>query len=57
MSLTDAFFAVRDLGRVGSDHEVTGDDLDETAEHGRVAMRPGDVVLLRAGRIPVFREM
>ena len=49
--------AAKGLDRLDSDHEVTGDDLDEAAEHGRVAMRPGDIVLLRTGRIQVFREM
>ena len=38
--------AAKGLERLASDHEVTGDDLDEAAEHARVQMRAGDIVLL-----------
>lgn len=49
--------AARGLERLPSDCEVTGADLDEAAEFGGVEMRSGDIVLLRTGRMQVFREM
>jgi len=49
--------AAKGLDRLPSGYEVTCDDLDEAAEHGRVEMLSGDIVLLRTGRMQVFREL
>ncbi len=49
--------AAKGVDRLPSGHEVTCDDLDEAAEHCRVEVRSGDIVLLRTGRMQVFREM
>lgn len=49
--------AAKGLPSLASDHEVTPADLDEAAEFGRVEMRQGDIVLLRTGRMQVFREL
>ncbi len=49
--------AAKGIERLDSSHEITPDDLDETAEHCGVEMRSGDIVLLRTGRIQVFHEM
>jgi len=35
-------------------HAVTGDDLDAACELGKVEVRPGDVVLLRTGKMTQF---
>ncbi|MER7048993.1 cyclase family protein [Streptomyces jumonjinensis] len=39
------------LDRLAPDDAVTPEDLDEAAEFGRVAVAPGDVVLVRTGQI------
>ncbi len=49
--------AARGLARLPSDCEITGADLDDAAERAGVQMLPGDVVLLRTGRMQVLREM
>ncbi|RMH68808.1 MAG: cyclase family protein [Actinomyces sp.] len=43
--------------RLEPDHEITGDDLDAAAEFGGVEVRSGDIVLVRTGRIQLWREM
>ncbi len=48
--------AAKGQSRLASDHEVTAEDLDEAAEHAGVSMRPGDIVLVRTGRMQLFRE-
>ncbi|CAM5670577.1 Cyclase family protein OS=Streptomyces alboniger OX=132473 GN=CP975_15240 PE=4 SV=1 [Streptomyces alboniger] len=42
------------LDRLPGDHAVTPQDLDEAAEFGRVAVRAGDIVLVRTGQIQVY---
>jgi kynurenine formamidase len=46
--------AAKGLDALASNHEVTGGDLDEAAEFGGVEIRPGDIVLIRTGRIQQF---
>lgn len=50
------FCAAKGVQRLESGYEVTDDDLDEAAEHGRVEILRGDIVLLRTGRMQLFRE-
>ena len=38
------------VDEVAADHAVTGEDLDACAELAKVAVQPGDVVLLRTGQ-------
>ena len=48
--------AAKGLDRLASNHEVTGDDLDEAAEWAGVEIRSGAIVLIRTGRIQLFFE-
>lgn len=48
--------ASKGLQRLDSGYEITGDDLDEAAEHARVKILSGDVVLVRTGRMQILRE-
>ncbi len=49
--------AAKGVDRLRSDHEITGEDLDEAAEFAKLSVRAGDIVLLRTGRMQVFHEM
>ena len=44
------------LDALPDDHEVTPSDLDQAAEWGGVQPRPGDIILIRTGRIRLFFE-
>ncbi|MEU1026942.1 cyclase family protein [Streptomyces sp. NPDC005904] len=42
------------VDRLPGGHAVTPEDLDEAAEFGRVAVRAGDIVLVRTGQLQVY---
>jgi kynurenine formamidase len=44
------------LGRLPDNHEVTGADLDAAAEWAGVEIQPGDIVLIRTGRMQYYLE-
>ncbi len=46
--------AAKGVDALPSNHEVTGDDLDEAAAFGGVEIVPGDIVLMRTGRMQLF---
>ena len=48
--------ASRGEDRLPSGHEVTGTDLDAAAAWAGIEVRPGDIVLLRTGRIQLFHD-
>lgn len=43
------------LDRLEAGYAITGDDLDEASEFGKVAVQPGDVVLVRTGQMQHLR--
>lgn len=47
--------AMKGVDELAGNHEITGDELDETAEWAGVDIRSGDIVLIRTGRINSFR--
>ncbi len=49
--------AAKGLRRLPDDHEITGADLDEAAAWAGVEVKPGDIVLIRTGRIQLYFEM
>ena len=48
--------AMRGVDQLPGGHEITSDELDETAAWAGVEMRPGDIVLIRTGRIRSFKD-
>ncbi len=48
--------AMRGVDQLPGGHEITGDELDETAEWAGLEIRSGDIVLIRTGRIRSFHE-
>lgn len=44
----------RGVDEVEDGHAITGDDLDAAAELGKVKVQPGDVIMLRTGRMARF---
>lgn len=48
--------AMRGVDQLPGGHEITSDELDETAEWAGIEMRPGDIALIRTGRIRSFRD-
>jgi kynurenine formamidase len=46
----------RGVDRLAGGHAITGDDLDAAAELARVAVEPGDVVLVRTGQMALLRS-
>ncbi|MFH8929171.1 cyclase family protein [Streptomyces pristinaespiralis] len=44
------------MDRLPGDHAVTPADLEEAAEYGRVAVRAGDIVLVRTGQMRLCLE-
>ena len=42
------------LERLPDDHEVTGGDLDTAAEWAGLRIQPGDIVLIRTGRMQLY---
>ena len=45
------------LARLPDGHEVTGADLDEAAAWAGVEIRPGDIVLIRTGRMQLYFDV
>lgn len=43
--------AVKGVERLEPGYAITGDDLDEALEHAKVALEPGDVLLVRTGHM------
>lgn len=39
------------VDRLDADHQVTATDLDAAAEHAKVTVEPGDIVLIRTGQM------
>lgn len=48
--------ASKGLGRLADNHEVTGADLDAAAAWAGVEIQPGDIVLIRTGRMQLYFE-
>jgi len=48
--------ATKGLDILPDDHEVTPDDLDEAADWAGVTISPGDIILLRTGRMRLFLD-
>ena len=48
--------ALRGVEQLPGGHEITGDELDETAAWAGVEIHSGDIVLIRTGRLRSFRE-
>lgn len=48
--------ASKGLDRLPDNHEVTGDDLDAAAAWANVEIQPGDIVLIRTGRMQLYFE-
>ncbi|MEM7142809.1 MAG: cyclase family protein [Actinomycetota bacterium] len=46
--------ASKGVDRLADDHEVTGADLDAAAEWAGVTIQPGDIVLIRTGRMLLY---
>jgi len=44
------------VDRLEGGYAITGDDLDEACELGKVTVRPGDVVLIRTGQMQLLRQ-
>lgn len=48
--------AMHGVDQLPGGHEITEDELDETAEWAGVEIRSGDIVLIRSGRIRSFHQ-
>jgi kynurenine formamidase len=48
--------AAKGVDRLDGGYALTAADLDAACEHGRVDVRPGDVVLIRTGQMRWFHE-
>jgi kynurenine formamidase len=48
--------ASKGVDRLEAGYPITGDDLDVAAEHAKVTLQPGDVVLVRTGHMKFFHE-
>lgn len=44
------------VDRLEGGYAITGDDLDEASEFGKVSVQPGDVVLIRTGQMQFLRQ-
>ncbi len=48
--------AVKGVGRLETGYAITADDLDAAVAHAKVALAPGDVLLVRTGQVQLLHK-